>query len=322
MQTIIPDYNEKAIADFAMDLYDIEGEISFLASYEDQNARIKTPNGSYVLKIANNRLPIANLQMQTDTIEYLEKTMPQLNIPRLIPTRNGELITLVDGFAIRMLTFLEGEIIGQGSCSAALYHSIGSFMGRFSVAMQGYSHPDAYRPDDPWNLDNVLTCRKFLDDVKKAGDRMRIEHFYQIYMDDIQPKLTTLRRSVIHADANEQNLLVDKKSSDEITGLIDFGDMQLATHVNEIAITMAYALLDEDNIEMAAKEILQGYTQEFPLNAEELEVLPNLLAMRLVQSVLMSSHSAKLFPENEEYIAFSQKPARKLLKKLYQRPLF
>ena len=89
----------------------------------------------------------------------------------------------------------------------------------------------------------------------------------------------------------------------------------MATHVNEIAITMAYALLGEDNIEMAAREILQGYMQEFPLDARELEVLPNLITMRLIQSIIMSSNSAKIFPNND-YILISQKPARALLKEL------
>ncbi len=321
MQNKIPDYNEQAIADFARELYGIKGEISSLDSYEDQNARIKTADASYVLKIANNRLPIVDLRMQTDAIVYAGKTMPELNLPRLIATKNGELITMVDGFAIRMLTFLEGKIIGQGRHNLSLYNSIGSFMGHFSIAMQDFRHPDAYRPDDPWNLDNVLASMQYLDDVKEADDRVRIKHFHDIYINDTQPRLPSLRRSVIHADANEQNLLVTKGAPDEITGLIDFGDLQLATHVNEIAITMAYALLGEDNIEAAGRKILLGYTQKFPLDAEELSVLPNLIAMRLVQSILMSSHSAKLFPDNEKYISYSQKPARELLKKLANKPL-
>jgi hypothetical protein len=39
------------------------------------------------------------------------------------------------------------------------------------------------------------------------------------------------------------------------------------------------------------------------------------MAMRLVTNITMTSHSAKLFPDNE-YILISQKPARALLKKL------
>ncbi|MCP3673010.1 MAG: phosphotransferase [Gammaproteobacteria bacterium] len=245
--------------------------------------------------------------------------MPELNLPRVLPTKNGDFITIINGFAIRMLTFLEGEILGQGNHSPSMYNSIGHFMGCFSKAMQDYSHPDANRADDLWNLDNIMVCRQYLSDVKNADDRKRIEHFFQHYINDTLPKLPSLRRAIIHGDANEQNLLVGAESSNEITGLIDFGDLQLSTLVNEIAITIAYALLGEDDIEMASREILQGYTREFPLDATELEVLPNLIAIRLTQSILMSSHRAKLFPDNE-YITISQKPARALLKKLYDEP--
>ncbi len=298
MHNKAPDYNDNAIAAFASELYGIEGKNSSLLSYEDQNARIKTSTGSYVLKIANNRLPIKELEMQTDAIKYVRKTMPELNLPRVILTKNGNLITIVDGFAIRLLTFLEGEILGQENHSPSLYSSIGHFMGRFSIAMQGYSHPDANRSGDLWNLDNVMACSQYLSDIKNADDRRCIEHFYKHYINDTLPKLPPLRRAIIHGDANEQNLLVGAESPNEIIGLIDFGDLQLATLVNE----------------MASREILQGYIREFPLDAIELEVLPNLIAMRLVQSILMSSHSARLSPDNE-YITVSQKPARALLEK-------
>ena len=48
---------------------------------------------------------------------------------------------------------------------------------------------------------------------------------------------------------------------------------------------------------------------------EEREMLNSLMAMRLVTNITMTSHSAKMFPDNE-YILISQKPARALLKKL------
>jgi len=51
------------------------------------------------------------------------------------------------------------------------------------------------------------------------------------------------------------------------------------------------------------------------LEEGELDVLFNLMAMRLVQTIIMSSHNAKEFPDNE-YIVICQKPARALLKEL------
>ncbi len=315
MNNPIPDFNDETIAKLVMELYGIEGKISALVSYEDQNARINTLKGSYVLKIANNRLPIEGLQVQTDAFEHVRKTVPTLNLPRIIPSIKGGLITIVDGFAIRLLTFLEGDVLANANRSPALYHSIGSFMGQFSNAMKDFNRPDALRPDDLWNLDNILACKIHLKDVVRSEDRARIERCFDTYVTNTQPKLPELRKAVIHNDANEQNLLVCAQRPDKVSGLIDFGDLQFASQVNELAITLAYALLEEKDIEMAAGEVIHGYTAEFPLEVTELEMLPNLLAMRLVQSIIMSSNNAKAFPDNE-YILISQKPALALLKKL------
>ena len=114
---------------------------------------------------------------------------------------------------------------------------------------------------------------------------------------------------------NEQNVLVEAHNPDQISGLIDFGELQYGTHINELAITLAYALLGEDDINMAARQIIDGYTEVFLLETEEMEVLPNLMAMRLIQSIIMTSNNAKKFPDNN-YILVSQESARKLLRRI------
>ena len=315
MPSQVPSFDNATIAHLALELYGIEGEISAFVSYEDQNAYIKTSSDSYVLKIANKRWRIEELQLQTEALEHLRTTTTELSVPHVIVTKGGDAITVVDGFAVRLFTFLEGDILGDALRSPELYHDIGCFMGRFSKAMQGYAHPAAQRPDDLWNLDNVSACKAHLKDVADKDVRSRIERTYGTYETNVLPKLQYLRKSVIHGDANEQNLLVAVDRPTKIAGLIDFGDMQLATHINELAITLAYALLGEDDIESAARRIVQGYTEEFCLDDGELEVLFDLMAMRLVQNIIMTSHSAKECPDNE-YISISQRPARALLKKL------
>jgi len=230
-------------------------------------------------------------------------------------TKSGGAITFVAVFAVRFFLFLEGDILGDALRSTELYHDIGRFMGRFSKAMQGYADPAAHRPDDLWNLDNVIACKAYLRDVTDKDVRARIERVYGAYERESLPKLQTLRKSVIHGDANDSNLLVAVDRPTKIVGLIDFGEIQFATHINELAITLAYALLGEDDIESAARHIIQGYIQEFVLETGELDVLFDLVAMRLVQSIIIASHSAKKFSLNA-YMLISQKPARALLKKL------
>jgi Ser/Thr protein kinase RdoA (MazF antagonist) len=91
--------------------------------------------------------------------------------------------------------------------------------------------------------------------------------------------------------------------------------MQWAIHINDLAIAMAYALLDVKDIESTAREIVNGYNKEFPIQNAEFEVLSDLVVMRLITSIVLTSNRAKKYPENT-YIICSQEPAINLLKKL------
>ena len=181
-----------------MQLYGIEGEISSFPSFEDQNARIKTSAESYVLKIANKRWAKEELELQTFVLEHLKATAPELSCPQVIASKSGVAITIVDGFAVRLFTFLEGKNLGEVLRSPELNHDIGHFMGQFANAMQSFTHPVSERPNDFWNLDNVLACKIYLEDVIDEDVRERIEGFYKRYEKNILPKLKHLRKKCLY----------------------------------------------------------------------------------------------------------------------------
>jgi len=253
--------------------------------------------------------------MQSEVLGYLKTTAPELMFPEIIKTLNGQTIIYADGFAVRLLTFLEGEVIANMPRSPQLYEDIGRFMGQFSKAMQNYSPASVSGSDELWKLDNVSACRGYLLDVIDDDTRDRIERLYEDYEKNIFPRLSRLRKAIIHSDANEQNILISADNPTKVVGLIDFGELQLASQINELAITLAYSLLGENDIAMASQKIIEGYNREFKLEDEEREIIYYLMAMRLVTSIIMTSHTAKKFPDND-YILISQKPARALLKQL------
>jgi Ser/Thr protein kinase RdoA (MazF antagonist) len=311
----VPIFDDQFIAKILMDLYGIEGEISTLVSYEDQNILIKTPGSKYVLKIANKRWPLKYLQAQNDILEFLRINAPELTFPHVVPTLEGSAISSVNGFSVRLLTFLEGELFTNIPKTPELYQDVGRFLGQLSKVMTTYSVDSIEGPDEMWSLDNVMACKAYHNDIVDKDVRDQIERLFEYYEKNILPKLHRLRKAVIHGDPNEQNFLVDPLNPTKIAGLIDFGDMRYGSQINDLAIALAYGLLEEDDIEMASSKIIEGYDREFKLEAEEREILFHLMAMRLVATISMSSHNAKLQPDNE-YILVSQKPARDLLKRL------
>ena len=311
----IPGFDKQSMARLVMDLYGIEGEVSPLVSYEDQNALIRTPAAKYVLKIANKKWPQSFVQAQTDVLEYLKVNAPGLTFPAVVRTRAGNTITRVEGFAVRLLTFLEGQLLTNTPRTPELYQDVGRFLGQFSKVMQGYPADTVEGSDPLWKLDNVMACKAYLDDVDDADVREQFERLYAYYEKNILPRLPRLRKAVIHSDANEQNFVIDPREPTRISGLIDFGEMQYGSQVNELAITLAYGLLGENEVAMASAKIIEGYEREFELEREEREILFYLMAMRLVTTITMSCHNAKLQPDNK-YLLVTQKPARVLLRQL------
>jgi len=315
MSDQVPNFSNESIARILLELYGLKGDISPLVSFEDQNALIKTSGETYVFKIANQKWTHEFLQMQTNVLGYLKERAPELVFPEIVKTFQGQSITYVDGFGIRLLTYLEGDLYTHTPKSPELYQDIGRFMGQFSAAMVNYSAEVEEGSDELWKLDNVMACKDYLSEVIDADAKDRIARLFEVYEEKILPKLPGLRKAVIHGDANEQNILVAPDNPKKVSGLIDFGEMQWASQVNDLAITLAYSLLGEDDIAMASEKIIEGYDNEFKLLKEEREILYYLMAMRLVTNITMTSYAARLFPENV-YILIAQKPARALLKKL------
>lgn len=315
MSEKVPCFNDEAIAKLILDIYGIKGDLSHLVSFEDQNVRVKTTNATYVLKIANTKWSSEFMQMQTDVLEYLKTSVPELTFPIVLKSLSGKTMTTVDGFAVRLLTYLEGELLTNTARTPQLYQDMGRFLGQFSKTMQDYPKAAKEGSDEMWKLDNVMACKAYLADITDLDARDRIERLYTVYQENILPKLPQLRKAITHSDANEQNFLVNPDQPMKIAGLIDFGELQLCSQINELAIALAYGLLGEDDIAMASANMIDGYEREFTLEEKERDIIYYLMAMRLVTSITMSSHAAKLYPDNE-YIIISQKPARALLKRL------
>lgn len=111
-----------------------------------------------------------------------------------------------------------------------------------------------------------ITVRKMIDKVAVDFDKKLKEHE------------GALRRSVIHNDGNDQNLVFMSDAPDILSayingftiGLIDFGDLVHTYLVGEIAICMTYLLADQ--VKLLMKQVLQvtGLNALLQLSSEQL----------------------------------------------------
>lgn len=306
------------LSDLAARAFELEGEIRALASERDQNARLTTAGGTYVLKIANPAEDPAQIDLQNATLAHLEQA-GVAGLPRLVRARDGQDCTQVaHGGAtslVRLVTWIEGQPMSAAPRSVAQLADLGAFMGRLTRGMQGFGHPAAFRPDFPWSLDHVAGLEPWAHHIAEPSRQALIKGLFARYRLRIAPRLARLRASVLHQDANDNNVIVDAADPTRIAGLIDFGDMCFGRTVNELAITLAYALLDAPDLYTAARAIIAAYVAEFPLLEDEADALYDLMRMRLAASVCISSHQSRLHTGND-YLLISQAPAFALLERL------
>jgi Ser/Thr protein kinase RdoA (MazF antagonist) len=124
--------------------------------------------------------------------------------------------------------------------------------------------------------------------------------------------LDHLRKSVIHGDANDYNVLVE---GNKVVGLIDFGDIVYSYTVGDLAIAVAYVVLGKSDPYAAAAPVIEGYVREFSLTKDELDALWPLVRLRLCMSVAIAAYQQAQQPENE-YLGISQKLIAQTLPRL------
>ena len=293
--------------------------VSELPSERDQNFHVKEKSGrEMVLKIASSAEPRSILDFQNQALERISERDPELPIPRLRRTTDGESIsTAPDGegvsFLCRLFDHLPGTpLAARRPQPEGLLRSVGRSMGRLDRALEGFAHPEQNR-FLRWNAANAReVIEGALELVSTDERRELLRHFSKLVQDEVAPALSSLPRGIIHNDANDYNLLV---GGGEISGILDFGDMIESALVCELANACAYVMFGKTDPLRAARAVTAGYHQARPLREDEIRLLFPLIAARLAMSVAISARQFRDEPE-KEYLRVSEASAWKLLSRL------
>jgi len=291
-------------------LYGIDGVASALPSERDQNIRLDAGDGvRYILKRANTAEQRAVLEGENAVLGHLAATGMT---PQLVPTRSGDEITQHDGHFVRLITALSGATLGATPYrSAALHRDIGRALGAMDRSLADFDHP-AFHRDFHWDLANAdHVVRDLLPLLYGHPLLLQVEKCVEYHRATVLPLLPSFRRSIIHADANDYNLLVDGRQQ-RVTGIVDFGDMVHSQTVNEVAIAMAYVALSAEEPLAAAADVVAGYHGVLPLTEPEIAALWSLMCMRLCVSVCMAAKQQAARPD-DDYLGISQGPITRTL---------
>ena len=305
MMTGVPRLTAEEATQLASRLYGIRGTPRELTSERDQNFLLEGDDGArFVLKVANANEQLAVLEAENSVMHHIAATAL---CPRVIRTRDGLEIAESGPHRIRVITCLAGRTLGSAPLHTdALRRDIGGALGRLDAALTDL-HLPAFDRQFHWDLGNALeVIDANLGRVTDQALRAHVAKMADYHRDAVLPLLPSFRRSLIHADANDYNLLVDC-TRQTVTGIIDFGDMVVSHTVNEVAIAMAYVALSADDPLAAAAVVVSGYHAEFPLSESEISALYSLMCMRLCTSVCVAAAHQAARP-GVEYLGISQGP--------------
>jgi hydroxylysine kinase len=308
--------SNEAIA-FLATRYGINAQVREVACERDQNFHVRSNDGQeYVLKITNPEEPALTTDFQTEGMLWISRKDPSLPVPRLVPTSTGEVqtkLSLKDGreCSVRVLTWLQGESLHKVAITPEITTALGAMLARLGLALEKFDHPGA-REELLWDIRHTSRLRPLLsalqDDEIGAAVRAELDR----YETHTLPKLSSLRRQVVHNDLNHHNVIVNPANHSQITGLIDFGDMVETCLVVDVAVAASY-LADAEDPLTSVSQFIGAYHGVKPLLPAEIAILRDLIIARLITSISITEWRAFRYPENADYILRNNGPARRAL---------
>ena len=311
-----PHFDSEAATAVTEKLYGFRATANTLPSERDQNFLLTSESGeNFVLKIANALEDRSLLEAQNEAMSHLGTRLSLC--PRVIPSLSGAHVSLIDSpthttHFVRLLTYLPGTPLAEArSNSPGLWRDLGRKLGQLDRELAEFDHSALHR-DFHWDLANGLQIvseyGQMIGDLKLRELVFESAGTFERNVSILLPKL---RRSVIHGDANDYNVLVSPRGDSDpqhptVVGLIDFGDMVHSHTVGDLAVAIAYVVLDKADPMTVAAQVVAGYHKEYPLQQAEIEALHGLVIMRLCMSVSLAAHQKQQQPGNE-YLKISQR---------------
>lgn len=312
-----PTFDASQLAGLIREHWGLTAELHELGSYVDRNYLVSTQSEARcVVKLSYDSREV--LDLQTTALQHLAARPSAALVPRVIPTLDGHpLLMAIDDAdrvcTLRVLSFIEGQLWSQLEApTPALRFELGAALAQLDLDLADFKHAAMYH-SQRWNLCEAEWIADELFTIPAGYRRDLVVDALAQFRARVVPRLRELPRQLIHCDANDQNLVVEGEAG-ELRGIFDFGDACAAPAICELAIALAYAGMVTEAVQAIA-EVCVGYHQRRPLSTLELDVLYDLVRMRLAVSVVSSALAREDEPDNTHAVA-SETQAWSLLGRL------
>lgn len=298
--------------------YGLSARINQLAGERDLNYRVTTDQGDYILKI-HDASEQKFIELQQELLARVSQ-IKKLTEPQVVLSKSGKsIINLPNGKIARLLTWADGKLYSEVTPGAELKLSLGKAVATIDKAIKDFDYSQYQeiinRPFG-WNITQSANLVEQIKLITDENLRAEVSKVFEKAITSALPTLNSFDFQLIHNDANDNNIIVsDEGGHNSVTALIDFGDVIAAPRICGLAVACAYAIENHDDPIYDILSVVHGYHLISPLTACELEILFDLIKLRIATSITMAAIQITAQPENE-YLLISQENFSKLIKVL------
>ncbi len=295
-----PAFDEDEIAALLRREWDLSGELSELGSSQDQNFRLTTQTGRYVVKVANRATRREDIEVGDEAMRHLASSGFEFEIPEVISSTQGSALIEHEDHLVRVTTWVDGmPLADAGQLDPITLRALGGLAAKCQQMLSGlrgekFARPLQWEPRQAPRLFDEI-AGSITDPDRSEMARRGIEPLMRLLDSDRAAELPV---QTVHCDITDYNVVAEPDSEREAwdpIGLIDFGDVVESWRVTEAAhAAMAAIFHNLDDPISGLRSVLGGYVEVTPLTEIEADAIWPIALARAVVCALSSTHQAKL----------------------------
>ena len=284
----------------AVEHWGVSGSPQRLRGERSHNTLITGSGGdAWTLQVQSASEDPAVIDLQTRAMRHLERRAPDVPVPRVVPTGTGAVHAEVEiagrRHLARLVTFLPGTTFDPSvPLPAPAYHRIGGLIGRIAAALSDFEHPAAAH-FMPWDIGNGLIVDR---DLRRelAPESLAALESVDDRLHAAVATMAALPHRTIHNDGHCGNLVRPDATADQVTGVIDFGDLVHTATAADVAIIAESFAPDHADPAAVVAAVTAGYHAELPLGDDEIDAIPELVLARTALNVLLVEYQIRHAP--------------------------
>jgi Ser/Thr protein kinase RdoA (MazF antagonist) len=291
-QARLPTFSLPTVSRIAKEQFGVQGELTEMLSERDQVFKLNVDGqDKYVMRLSDEQESLAAIECQNRALLRLGIECPEISVPQPCESVNGRLWERVHeagrSHCVRLFAFVIGEPVAGRSLSPPLLEDIGRSLALVDKGLNGLARTGC-NDQLIFNVHRMERLRPLASYVEGGAERRLVEEVFGRLHQCVLERLSNLRRQIIHNDLNRTNILIDPRSPDRVSGIIDFGDLLEAALIVDLAVAVARQVGFDATIESASR-MVRGYDQVVPLMEDEIGILFDVICARLAMRAVIWS---------------------------------